>query len=104
MVPKKEASTPLAQNNFIDIWAHQVVKAWAKLNGCYYNIIHGKVEEFLTDLSGYNYEKVSLQTEGIFDVMQQEYNLGFIIQAVPTEASVNDYFKFESSQIYCSIV
>ena len=36
----------------IDIWVHLVIKAWAKLNGCYYNIIRGTVEEFYTDITG----------------------------------------------------
>jgi len=43
---------PRVINGKVDIWVHLVVKAWAKMNGCYYNIIKGNVEDTFIDFAG----------------------------------------------------
>jgi hypothetical protein len=91
-------------NNSVDIWSHLVTKAWAKLNGSYYNILHGKNDEFISDVTGFNCERVNGLTSGLFDIMKQEYHLGFVLMACPSEISRGSVFGFGSKNIWCSVV
>ena len=88
----------------MDIWAHLVTKAWAKLNGSYYNILHGKNDEFISDVTGFNCERVDTRTAGLFDIMKQEYHLGFVLMACPNSDSSGNVFGFESKNTWCSVV
>lgn len=73
-------------NVSVDIWVHLVIKAWAKLNGCYYNILHGKVDEAWIDFTGQNTQKILTNTSDLFNIILNYYNLGYGLMAVPSES------------------
>lgn len=68
---------PRVINNTVDIWVHLVIKAWAKLNGCYYNIIKGKVEDALIDFTGNNSQKILTSLSDMFNILNNYYSLGY---------------------------
>lgn len=69
-IPCVETSTGLVEpafvqprvqsKNKVDIWPHLVMKAWAKMNGCYNNIIHGLTDEFITDVTAISCDRVNI--------------------------------------------
>lgn len=73
------------KNNTVDIWVHLIVKAWAKLCGCYFNMMRGKTEDFLTDLTGFNCEKITTKRSDILSFVYQQYQLGYLLMAIPSE-------------------
>jgi hypothetical protein len=48
--------------------------------------MHGKIDECLTDLSGFNCQKVSTTVSDIFNIVKNYYSLGYGLMAIPSEA------------------
>lgn len=86
----------------VDVWVHLIIKAWAKLVGCYERIVKGKIDEFLTDLMGGCCEEVHIQRPDIFSVLNKSYELGYIQQCVPSEERL--FTLGVESNVWCSVV
>ena len=55
-------------SNQHEMWVSLIEKAYAKLHGCYGNLISGYVDEGLQELTGFQPEKIVLRNEtfGVF--------------------------------------
>lgn len=80
------AQPRIKDNVCVDIWVHLVIKAWAKLNGCYYNILKGSVDEAWIDFTGMNTQKILTDTSDLLNIIQNYYDLGYGLMAVPSES------------------
>ena len=64
--------------NAHELWVALIEKAYAKLHGCYENLISGYVDEGIQELTGYQPEKILLKDEksGVFPhkAIVQNYN------------------------------
>jgi len=62
---KKETKKPIfgTCKNVHEMWVALIEKAYAKLHGCYGNLISGYIDEGIQELTGFQPEKVLIRNE-----------------------------------------